>query len=125
MLKSRMTMSRLSLFAFPPLYLGDVRKLPDKAVTYLKLLMLLHLDRECPPGANRNLAVSNIIESVNVYKPMEDLLSNCIVAFICHVTCPRTCFLSNGAWIAFFCILQLLLQGKCLIEIWWIIEAHN
>ena len=40
------------LLAFPPLHLGDVRKLPDKSVMYLTLLMLLHLNREGPPGAN-------------------------------------------------------------------------
>ena len=38
--------------ALPPLHLGDVRKLPDKAVTYLMLLMLLHLNREGLLGAN-------------------------------------------------------------------------
>ena len=31
---------------------NDVRKLPDKSVTYLKQWMLLHLNRKGPPGAN-------------------------------------------------------------------------
>ena len=41
-----------SLWTFPPLHLGDVRKLRDKAVTSLMLLMLLHLNREGRPGAD-------------------------------------------------------------------------
>ena len=48
MLTSIMTISRLTPCSstLPLWHLGDVRKLPDKSVTYLKLLMLL------PPGAN-------------------------------------------------------------------------
>ena len=54
MLTSIMTISRLTPCSstLPHWHLGDVRNMPDKSVTYLKPLMLLHLDREGPPGAN-------------------------------------------------------------------------
>ena len=73
MLTSIMTMSRLTPCSstLPHWHLGDVRKLPDKSVTYLKLLMLL------PPGANGKQNFSTEPSPVDV-----ETWSNCSIRFI-------------------------------------------
>ena len=93
MLTSIVTISRLTPCSstLPPLHLRDVRKLPDKSVTYLKLLMLLHLNREGPPSANGKQKFP-----LGTYRCW-DLIRYCIDLYTLFGQVWFSCFLSSGA----------------------------
>ena len=102
MLTSIMTMSRLTPCSstLPHWHLGDVRKLPDKSVTYLKLLMLLHLNCEGPPGANGKQMFSLEPSPVDV-----ETWSNCSIRFILWPYLAMAIYMFLQQWFMDYCFL--------------------